>query len=710
MVLRTIILFLGLGLLATPAARAGTDSAERYRDARLEVRLLSEQRSLVPDTPLGMGIEFRLADGWHVYWSNPGDSGEAPSVRWELPAGFMAAPLRWPAPERTRTGPILNYAYSHSVLFPVDIDVPKTLSPGTALDLTVVVRWLACRAEECIPGEARLTKTLAVASASVPDAEAAAALARARDEMPQPRFADLQSVAGTDKLTIVAGGITRVNDATVEFFPLQRGVIKDASEKVAWTADERLRIELDRGELAPSEITLLPGLIVVSSSAGRQAFFVEAVPLPEPANVSLWLALLLALGGGAILNLMPCVFPVLSLKVLSFVEQAGSDPRRIRVHGWAFTLGVLASFWVLAGVLIALRAAGQSLGWGFQLQSPGFLAFLCATLLMLALSLSGVFEVGLSLSAMSSSRAEAMRGYYASFWTGALATLVATPCTAPFMGSALGYALTQPAQIGLLVFTALGLGMALPYLVLSYAPRLLARLPRPGAWMETFRQLMAFPLYATVLWLLHVFSRQTAPEAVWVLMAALLFLSMAAWTWGLGQRRSKGTRLLAAATPVLMLAAAAIAITAVRMPTPAPGTQQAQQESTADRFWQPWSPERLETLRAEGKPVFVNFTADWCLTCQVNERVVFSSSAVRDLFRSYGVVALEADWTNEDARIAQTLSAFGRDGVPLYVFYPSDGGAPRILPQVPTQASLREAFAASPQPRAPDPTKEKKPS
>jgi thiol:disulfide interchange protein DsbD len=679
---------------ASAVPSLGAAPGERHRDERVEVVLRSEQASVIPGVPLTLGLEFRLTEPWHVYWTNPGDSGEAPSVRWSLPAGFTAGPLLFPVPEAIRTGPILDYGYSRHVLLATDVDTPTALRTGSQVELSADVRWLACRAEECIPGEARLVKVLKVETAQAPRlAETAELFAAARQRLPRPWPSELDASASRSSIAVTLKGLVAPDGpATVEFFPLERGTVTGEAAQATWLGGSGLRVELVMDASFTRSAQRVSGLVVVSQPDRRHGYLVDAVARAAAGGLSLGLALVLALAGGVILNLMPCVFPVLSLKVLSFVEQAGSDPHRVRRHGWAFTAGVLASFWVLAGVLLALRGAGESLGWGFQLQSPVFLAALCATLMLFALSLGGVFEIGLSLTAINSTRTESVHGYQTSFWTGALATIVATPCTAPFMGSALGFALTQPAAVGLLVFTALGFGMALPYLILSYAPRLLAALPRPGAWMETFRQLMAFPLYATVLWLLHVFSRQTGEEAVWRLMAALLLLGMAAWAWGVAQRHPRESRTLRRVAPLLAGFALVFAAMALRSPATTAGVAH---EAVASAFWEPWSPERVAKLRAEGKPVFVNFTAEWCLSCQVNERVVFATDAVRELFRNYGVVALEADWTNEDARIAETLAGFGRDGVPLYVFYPPGVAEPVVLPQVPTQASLRDAFARS---------------
>jgi len=434
-------------------------------------------------------------------------------------------------------------------------------------------------------------------------------------------------------------------------------------------------------------VPIAAGLLIVG--LGSHPELASAASEADTAGLTLAAASLFAFAGGLLLNLMPCVFPVLSLKILGFVQQAHSEPAKIRAHGWAFAGGVLVSFWILAGALIALRATGNQLGWGFQLQSPAFVAVLAAIVTLLALSLCGVFEIGMSMT-RTGGIVQRGHGLSNSFWTGALATVVATPCTAPFMGSALGFAITQPPAVSMLVFTALGAGMAAPYLALSYYPAALARLPKPGAWMETLKQLMAFPLFATVIWLLHVFSLETDDAAVWILMLALLVLSFSAWIWGRAQNTT-GTSVMhglgALAVALVAVSAGASATTMHRLPT-----SSAEVLDTSE-FWQPWSRARVEELRGAGHGVFINFTAAWCLTCKVNERIVFSRDDVRASFRESNVIPLEADWTNEDEEIASALAEYGRDGVPLYVYYPADPAAEAvILPQVLTLEVLTETF------------------
>jgi thiol:disulfide interchange protein len=416
------------------------------------------------------------------------------------------------------------------------------------------------------------------------------------------------------------------------------------------------------------------------------------VAVPEP--LTLWAALLLAFAGGLILNLMPCVFPVLSLKVLGFLHVAHHEAARVRRHGYAFTAGVLLSFWILAGLLLVLRAAGGVLGWGFQLQEPLFVAFLAALLLAMSLNLLGVFEVGASVTG-AVGRLDSRAGYRGSFLSGALATVLATPCSAPFMGTAVGYALLQPASVSLAVFTALGAGMAAPYLVLACVPALLRGLPRPGPWMERFREAMAFPLLATVAWLVWVFGQQTGNDAVLQLLLALLLGASGAWIAGRFATEKAG-RLPRALSLVCVAGAAWLMVVASAEPKAAPCEAEAIVDHGGGVSWQPWNPDAIAAHRREGRAVFVDFTADWCLSCKANERVALSGEQFAARLRETGTVAMKADWTSADARVTEALASFGRSGVPLYVVYPADPARePVVLPQLLTPDLVAEALRAA---------------
>lgn len=692
MTTRRLLLIIGAALCsaALPMSPAAAETFEPPTvfggpvDApHVRVSLVGAHGAARPDTPLTLGVRFELEEHWHVYWQNPGDSGEAPRLRWTLPEGWRAGEVQWPAPLRIPTGPLINYGYEGDVLLPVEL-LPPAGAQGAA-PIAVKITWLVCR-EDCIPGKAVFEFELPVSPAGVmADAVWAPRFAALREARPRPTPARFARADG-GPLQLYLPELEAPEGAAVHLLAAEEGVVPPTTPVALSRPDEGgLLLSVKPADTAPDPLEGLSGLIQIDGDPKSSRAFdarpgevpaVEApttatAPLPPEEQTSLGAALLFALLGGLLLNLMPCVFPVLSLKILAFVEHAADDRGVIRRQGWLFTAGVLVSFWALAGALIALRAGGEQLGWGFQLQSPGFVAGLAVLMFALALSLAGVFEVGLSLTAVGG------RGEWGAFGTGVLATVVATPCTAPFMGPALGFALTRPPVESLAVFTALGGGMALPYLVLSYAPGLLQRLPRPGPWMVTFKQLMAFPLFATVLWLVNVFLQQTGVAQAGALLTALLALAFAGWLWGRlqhGGRTGPKWALLAllATAPGLWLAHGAVTF----------------EDAVDTALWQPWSPEEEARLRAEGTPVFVNFTAAWCISCKVNEKVVFERDDVREAFARHGVVTLLADWTDRNDTIAGTLSAYGREGVPLYLYHAPGAARPEVLPSVLTPSLL----------------------
>jgi thiol:disulfide interchange protein DsbD len=662
------------------------------------VRLVTPVELATATSDIVVAVLFSLEPGWHVYWVNPGESGEAPRLSWTTPAHFTAAEPDWPAPTRLVIGDIVNFGYEHELLLPVRMHAaePRGEMPSE-LKFTLDLTWLACRADECIPAKATLSLSIPTTNdAAVTHRDWNQRIADALAHAPQPASATLLDRGDGNVIVSVSDGdLAARAESQIEFFPRDAGVVDEGDSPRVTFSRDGLEIAIAKAPSAPGELTRLAGVLTLGSGPQRRAYAVEAIANSAPAgattaDLGLTAAFAFAFVGGLLLNLMPCVFPVLSLKVLGFAERAHGDPAKIRAHGWAFTLGVVLSFWLLAGTLLAIRAGGGQLGWGFQLQSPVFVALLAYLLFAMGLSLVGVFEVGTSLSG-AVGRVDTEEGLGGSFWTGAIATIVATPCTAPFMGPALGFALTQSAVIAMTVFTALAAGMAAPYLLLSYFPVLLSRLPRPGAWMERLRQLLAFPLFASALWLAAVFAKQAGENALVRLLAGALVLAFALWLWGIAVRSgrsARGSKITALAAAVLALA---IGLGTARDPSPSNGA-----EIEHGSFWQPWSVARVSELRAQGRGVFVNFTAAWCLTCQVNERAIFARTDIRDLFDRYGIAPLEADWTNEDPEIERALASFGRDGVPLYVFFPPRADlAPIVLPQVPTHENLENAFSGN---------------
>jgi len=682
-----------LALLSTPARGLESPAVQAPHGA---VRLVSSVEQATATADVTLAVWLTLDPGWHVYWVNPGQSGEPPRLSWSTPKGFVAAEPDWPAPSRLVIGETVNFGYENELLLPVRMHATGAAEGVPyevrfALDIT----WLVCRADECIPARAALALDIPLTNDPPrPDREWSRRIADAYSRTPRPIPAALFDRDRSHAVVLVTDAeIAAQSQSRVEFFPRDGGLVDEGKTPHARFSSEGLEITLAKAVSAPRELTRLAGILTLGSGPQRRAYAVDAIANGAPvgattSQLNLAMAFVFAFVGGILLNLMPCVFPVLSLKVLGFAERAHGDPAKIRAHGWAFTIGVLVSFWLLAGSLIAIRAGGGELGWGFQLQTPVFVAFLAYLLFAMGLSLAGLFEVGASLSG-AVGRVGTEEGLGGSFWTGAIATIVATPCTAPFMGPALGFALTQNAVVAMTVFTALALGMAAPYLLLSYYPVLLARLPRPGPWMERLRQLMAFPLFASALWLGSVFAKQAGQEAFVRLLVGALVLAFGLWAWGLAVRSGQSKRL--SKTIALAAAALALVIGVDAARDRAPSGDAAVEQSA---FWQPWSAARVSELRAQGRGVFVNFTAAWCLTCQVNERAIFARSDVRGLFERYAVTPLAADWTNEDAEIERTLASFGRDGVPLYVFYPAQAdGEPIVLPQVPTHENLENAFS-----------------
>ena len=691
---RVVLFCAVLTLLWGGWARRG--SAEPVAAEHLSVELLALQQSAQPGKTLDVGLHFRLEDHWHIYWQNPGDSGQPTRVEWELPDGVEATTFQWPAPERQLISGLMNYGYSGEVLLPLKLSVPPDFA-AERLEIKGLAKWLVCR-EECIPGEATLSLSLPVLP-EPPETNATNeplfVAAFAAHPTPWPADAALIEEAGeTLHLILQDAGAFALKDARLAFVPEDDLIIANAApQEVLWVGEDAV-LRIQRHELLDGMPQVLRGVLLAEheSAESSHAFAIHAGPRPVALasrdSGGLLRAILFALIGGILLNLMPCVFPVLSIKVLGFVYQAGEARGVVRRHGLAYSAGVLVSFWVLAGLLLALRAGGEHLGWGFQLQSPGFIVTLSFVLFLLALSLSGVVELGTSLTGLGGVGTR-LEGYAGSFATGVLATIVATPCTAPLMGAALGYALSMPAGHSLAVFTALGGGMALPYLLLSESPETLRRLPRPGPWMETFRQAMAFPLYGTVVWLISVLARQRGEGAAVDLLTGLLLAAVGLWTWskvreheGWPPAKLAGLALLAA----LCLWGGRIAMRSAQQTTPTKSGEAATLE-----LWQPYSRARVAELTAAGTPVFVNFTAAWCITCVANERLVFSSEEVRATFSEGGVALLKADWTNRDEEIARTLESYGRSGVPLYVLHPGRPGAtPQVLPPVLTRAQVIE--------------------
>jgi thiol:disulfide interchange protein len=685
--------------------------AQPQRVDHVEVELVAAADAVVPGQPLELALRIKHDPEWHTYWRNPGDSGLPTQINWQLPAGWSAGPIQWPVPKRLPVGPLMNYGYEGELLLPVQLTPPAGVKAGDLAFLAARADWLMCK-DVCIPGGADLKLMLPIKTAAAPSKHAAA-FAATRALLPQP-VALPQAQATIDGERVRLAFAPEKAPRTLEFFPFDEGRIAPAAVQTLGSAAGRTTLDLTAAQPPAAEFKQLSGVLVAdggpaAADRGGWAAMID-VPLaagtlaaaaaaPAAAVVTGsaatsvgWAAALLgALLGGLLLNLMPCVFPVLSLKLLGLMQHQRANAAAHRshpslaAHGLAFTVGVVLSFVLLAGALLALRAGGAQLGWGFQLQSPWVVAALTLLFFLIGLNLLGAFEFAFGGGIAGSAVAQRLQSdrLGGSFWTGVLAVIVAAPCTAPFMGAALGFAMTQNAAVALTVFAALGLGMAAPYLLLTLFPSLLARLPRPGLWMERFKQVMAFPMFATCVWLLWVLAQQVDVDALALLLAALVLVGLAAWAYGLAQRGGRRWGWVAGLAAALALYAVADATALREAPV---------RTAAAQSDWQAWSPAAVAQAQAAGRPVFVDFTAAWCVTCQANKRLVLTSDKVKQAFAGNNVLLLRADWTQRDAEITAALASYGRNGVPLYVLHDARGGS-TVLPEILTAGIVLDALA-----------------
>ncbi len=649
-----------------------------------------------PGKTVWLGLELRHIPHWHTYWKNAGDSGLPTTLNWTLPDGARAGDVDWPAPQRLPVGPLVNFGYEGTVLLPVPVTIAAPVR-GDTMHVKLEADWLVCEVQ-CIPQSGTFELDVRTDQPTTTHADTFAAAFAARPTQ----------VGATANATVEGNGLrfelpglpASTHDRIATVFPEVPGVVDNPAplrqqwDGSTWIATWPLS---DQRSESPAQLPLVLAfegghtLRVVATVSGWPGDGVADPPAKPPmraadvaaAPLGLFAALAFALLGGLILNLMPCVFPVLSLKLLALAQHAGSARERW-TGALAYTAGVVLSFLALAGLLIAARAGGEQLGWGFQLQNPAIIAALAAMFTLIGLNLAGVFEVG-SLLPSNIASLRARDPTLDSFLTGVLAAAVASPCTAPFMGAALGAALTWSATKSLAVFAALGLGVALPYLLASGVPAIARLLPRPGRWMETFKVALAFPMFATVIWLTWVLGHQTGIDGAAALLVALLVLALAAWWWS--RRPAHGGLRFATGTALIALAVAAFAWA---RPHWQPVAAEARPGAEAGALWQPWSPGKVAELRAAGRNVFVDFTAAWCVTCQYNKRTTLADEEVLAAFEANKVALLRADWTSRDAVIAAELARLGRSGVPVYVFY-EGANAPRLLSELP---SVEEVLAA----------------
>ena len=662
-------------------------AAPVVKTEHVEAELVSEKSAAKAGTPVTVGLKLRMEPQWHTYWKNPGDSGLPTKIEWLLPAGWKAGPIQWPYPHPLPVGPLMNYGYEDEVVLLTELTPPADAPVGAA-PIKARAEWLVCK-DICIPEKGELDLVLPIAASEAPgNPRMEAAVARSRGTLPVEAAGwkfDSALQGRTLQVRLTPPDGVNAPDK-IRFFPEREGLIEPAAPQKVARDGRSVRIEMKLADPPVTGVATVKG-VAVSDSGWPGTDNRKAIELAAPAGAAMGAAagatsvgtstlaaLFFAFIGGILLNLMPCVFPVLGIKVMGFVEHAHGEPRAMRMQGFMFTAGVLVSFVALAAIMLSLRAAGTQLGWGFQLQSPVVVTLLATLFFVLALNLSGVFEWGAFAQSLTSNLSASGR-YADAFLSGVLASVVATPCTAPFMGAAVGFTLTQDAASALAVFLVLGFGMALPVLLLSLFPRLLRVLPRPGAWMETFKQVLAFPLYATVAWLAWVLGALGGIDAIFALLAGLVLVAMGAWFYG---RWAHAGGIWQPAI-ALMLGVVGLAV-AWPGPMTAPGAEAP--HKPGELAWQAWSPEEVRRLTESGKPVFVDFTAAWCVTCQVNKRVALNNAEVVKAFAAHGVAPLKADWTRQDARITAELAKLGRNAVPVYAIYMPGSDAPRLLPEI----------------------------
>ena len=724
--LAALALALPLAAPAQSLLKQLTDSTVAQSDQVRAELVVHAPEGVAPGKKAWLALQLTHAPEWHTYWKNSGDSGQPTELQWTLPPGVSAGPIAWPTPRKIPIAPLANYGYTGTVLLPVELTVDSSFK-GQAVDVKLDAAWLACR-KECIPEEGHFSVSVPVQGAS---ADHAMAFSAAFEAMPVDLTAGDSRVVPQEKTLQVRLGQLPASwrGKPLEFFPELPGLIEPGAPwEQAWDGDQwtaTVPLSPYRSD-SPTQLPLVvalaqppgegpgtagvridvpvqgawPAIAELSAAVpdaltaalqenAAQAANRAVAPIPSGGtSVTVWAAILGALIGGMILNLMPCVFPVLAIKVLAFAQHA-DDRTAHRASGLAYTAGVVLSFLALGGLLLGLRAAGEQLGWGFQLQSPAVVATLVVLFTLIGLNLAGLFEFG-SVLPSSLATLQAKNPTADAFLTGVLATAIASPCTAPFMGASLGLAIALPAWQALAVFGALGLGMALPYLAASWWPAIARALPRPGAWMNTFRQLMAFPMFATVVWLLWVLGQQTGIDGVAALLMLLVVLALL--VWALALPRGKGR----AALTMLSLAGLAwlawgVGANVTRMQASDSATALAP-TAVAGLNWEPWSAEREASLIAEGRPVFVDFTAAWCVTCQYNKRTTLADPEVLADLSAKNVALLRADWTRRDPAVTKALAELGRNGVPVYVLH-KKGQATQVMSEILSVSDMRNALS-----------------
>jgi thiol:disulfide interchange protein DsbD len=703
---RIFAVFFALLFLTAPVY--AQNSLDPTAEPKVKAQLIAENDGIKPGDTFRVGLKQEITPGWHTYWRNPGDTGLETKIDWQLPPGFTASEMHFPTPSREPASGLMNFGYENSVLIPVDITPPGDLKIGDEIEIKGKASWLVC-SDICIPENATFLLTLKVTDNPAPGPWQSAFMATDK-KLPQKHDSRMMANIMGDNIVLVLDPLPmRGNELPEEafFFPHDPQLIMNASPQKLEMNGRQVKLSIPRTKTRTTPITDVSGDFWFRNAMGEYSYqFKATVPQPtapaiiptvsapptpgtpvatppakmtEIRKLGFFSVIIGAFLGGLILNLMPCVFPVLSLKALGLVYKSQHESRREVIFGGViYTLGVLATFSILGLVLVILRGAGHNIGWGAQLQSPKFVAGMALLLFFVGYTLTGAVTLGSRLIGVGNSLTH-LHGHIGTFFTGALAVVVATPCTAPFMGGAIFYALTQPWYVTLFVMLAMGLGLSFPYLFLTLVPNALKFLPRPGAWMEYFKQFLAFPMFAAAIWLVWVIAQQTGANGVLFVLGSMLCLGFGFWLWKTADNRLQTWWQIL--KKVLAVASVLFAFVMVSY-QPMNMTAQAAPAQSSENFI-PYSGAKLAELRSQNKAVFVDMTAAWCITCLANDKTALSSARVMDFFRQNNITFMKGDWTNYDDGITAFLKEYGRSGVPLYVFFPADQAkAPIVLPQL----------------------------
>ncbi len=651
-----------------------TFSNSYFNTGQSSVTLLTESNQVGGEETLLVGLEFNLSPGWHTYWENPGDSGEGASIKWNLPSGFKASTILWPGPKRIPVEPLMTYGYEDKALLLTEIKSPKEFS--NPVKISAKINWLTCK-DICIPQEGQVDMTL-IKGPKVAN-QFTSKLKEVALTVPKNFPSPYRVSVINEKIFLQFEKEGSRNISEAYFFPKEYGLVNYTADQKLERNDNSFSLELSSAEVQLKTNTL-KGVLKLKVD-GIKEFYTLDLPLEKNTNnplvtISLLTAIIFAFLGGIILNAMPCVFPILSIKILSFIEQSQGSKEKLFHHGLVFSAGVLTTFLAVSALLIFLRASGEAIGWGYQLQSPWVVSLLIYLFVVIGIVFMGNIVLGSSFGNLGT-LVQNQKDLTSSFFTGVLAVVVASPCTAPFMGPALGLALLQPGLKSIVIFLALGIGFSLPYLILSIYPQLLSKLPKPGEWMQTLKQIMAFPMWASALWLAWVLSSQVDMQSVFAVLLGALLIALGLW---LMEKTQNSASILRRLTLIFSLGLMIFSIWLLPIASDNNSPSLKNEENA-------FSVQKLNSLRSEQKMVFLNFTADWCITCKVNEAIALNQDKVKKVLDEKNIIYLKADWTRKDPEIASMLASYGRTGVPLYLLFPSQGD-PIILPELLTEDLL----------------------